>query len=655
MAVIKMMALTLIGPNEEMEAVARQMVLMGGFQPLPLDLLLNDRNLRSRVNTETGNPYDDLLLKLGAVWKVAGESAPDPFPVPLDESFTLERLSREVHGAAGKLELWERRREFLAEELEELEATRICVACLSDLGRSPRDLAETEFVPIFFGRTTDENFKRLEESAEGAPLLVIPLRSSGGNTWTLVITVPGYLEGTKKLLETIYFREYSLQGVAERLDPQNPLGTLETRISQHRKAMEALTRAGKHLLSDHRTEYETLFSRVYTMQRVYDLCKGRGEVSGLFVLSGWIPADTLDSVKETVGKEAPRSSLMVEESGTLPYPGIRVPTLLRNLPLVRAFQDVVGLYSLPSYGEIDPSFFVALSFCLFFGFMFGDVGHGLILILGALFLQKKRILKKSLATVMKSAGTMSVVFGFLYGSVFGLEDVIPALWLSPMKDMGKLLGISIGLGVGMVSLGMVLNMVARYREGDFGRLLFDGGGLTGLVFYWSAAGALFAGFAGISLPFPSWAVSAALVGLLAIMFLRDVLARTLLHQKKGAPGEEEPGFLHFFEVLHGLLSFLSNTASFVRLAAFALNHVGLSLAVLMLSEMVHELPGGLFFKVVILVLGNAVIVALEGLIVFIQTLRLEYYEFFSKFYRGGGKAFHPVRWNRPERARTTSS
>ena len=319
---------------------------------------------------------------------------------------------------------------------------------------------------------------------------------------------------------------------------------------------------------------------------------------------------------------------------------------------MRAFQDVVGLYSLPSYGEIDPSFFVALSFCLFFGFMFGDVGHGLILILGSLFLQKKRILKKSMATVMKAAGTLSVVFGFLYGSVFGLEDLIPALWLSPMKDMGKLLGISIGLGVGMVSLGMVLNMVSRYREGDFGRLLFDGGGLTGLVFYWSAAGALFAGFAGIKLPFPNWVVSAALVGLLAIMLLRDVLARTLLHQKKGE--HDEPGFLHFFEVLHGLLSFLSNTASFVRLAAFALNHVGLSLAVLMLSDMVHQLPGGFFFKVVILVLGNAVIVALEGLIVFIQTLRLEYYEFFSKFYRGGGKAFRPVGWDRSEKLRAST-
>lgn len=144
---------------------------------------------------------------------------------------------------------------------------------------------------------------------------------------------------------------------------------------------------------------------------------------------------------------------------------------------------------------------------------------------------------------------------------------------------------------------------------------------------------------GASLPGPPWAAWALPAALLAVIVLRDVLARVLLKQQTHG---EESGGLYAFEVLHNLMSFLSNTASFVRLAAFALNHVGLSLAVMMLSDMVRNLPGGILFKVVLLVTGNVVIVGLEGLIVFIQTLRLEYYEFFSKFYRGGGRAFRPV-------------
>lgn len=89
----------------------------------------------------------------------------------------------------------------------------------------------------------------------------------------------------------------------------------------------------------------------------------------------------MDHVRKMVEEKAPKSAILVEESKSLPYQGVRVPTFLRNLPLVRAFQDVVAMYSLPAYGEIDPSFFVAVSFCLFFGFMFGDVGHGLILLI----------------------------------------------------------------------------------------------------------------------------------------------------------------------------------------------------------------------------------------------------------------------------------
>jgi V/A-type H+-transporting ATPase subunit I len=112
----------------------------------------------------------------------------------------------------------------------------------------------------------------------------------------------------------------------------------------------------------------------------------------------------------------------------------------------------------------------------------------------------------------------------------------------------------------------------------------------------------------------------------------------------GPQEEAEGAVVHTFSVFHSLLSFLRNTASFVRLAAFALNHAGLSAAVFMLSDMVHSLPGGALFRAAVLLAGNAVIVGLEGLIVFIQTLRLEYYEFFSKFYQGGGAPFRPVTW-----------
>ncbi len=643
MAVMKMVALTMIGPDSEMEPVARQMVLTGGFQPLPLDLLVNDRTLRSKVTTETENPYDELLSKVTTVWKIAGEMIPEPSPVTLTKEFTLSAARLKVDQTSKRLEVWEKRRLVLTEEEELLTATKLFVEALEGTEFSPEELAEGKFLIPFFGRLSNENYQRLTESIEESAITVSELNIAGGNTWVLVLTVKGYEDATKKLLEAVYFKEFSLKSIAAELRGDDPLLQVNKRIANHQRAIKGLAKAAKDMLREHRSDYELLYSQLYTMQRVYDVCKGRGEVSGMYVLSGWIPADTLEVIKKTVEEEAPMTTVMVEETKDITYSGIRVPTLLQNNPLFRAFQDIVSMYSLPSYGEIDPSPIVAISFILFFGFMFGDIGHGLMILLGSSFLVKRGMMKRSFGQVMKSAAVSSMVFGGLYGSIFGLEDIIPALWLSPMHDTNKLLIVAICMGVFMISLGLVLNMITQYRAKDFGRLLFDGQGMAGLMLYWTMAALAAIYMTGTKIPEIAADIMWGGIGvMMLLMIFRDLLARYLLHQKD----EGESVVLNLFEIMHNLMSFVSNTASFVRLAAFALNHVGLSMAVIMLSEMVHSLPGGIVMKGIILVVGNIVIVCLEGLIVFIQTLRLEYYEFFGKFYKGGGNAFKPVGWKK---------
>ena len=643
MAVMKMVALTMIGPDSEMEPVARQMVLTGGFQPLPLDLLVNDRNLRSKVTTETENPYDELLAKVTTVWKIAGEMIPDPSPVTLTKEFTLTAARRKVDQTSKRLDVWEKRRVVLSEEEELLSATKLFVEALKGTEFGPGELAGGSFLVPFFGRLSNENYQRLTESSEESPIATNELTVINGNTWVIVLTVKGYEESTRKLLEAVYFKEFSLKDIASQLKGADPLTLVNKRIANHHRAIKGLAKAAKDMLREHRSEYELLYSQLYTMQRVYDVCKGRGEVSGMFVLSGWIPADTLAAIKKTVEDEAPMTTVMIEETKDISYSGIRIPTLLQNNPIFRAFQDIVSMYSLPSYGEIDPSPIVAISFILFFGFMFGDIGHGLMIFLGAMFMVKRGIMKRSFGQVIKSAAVSSMVFGVLYGSIFGMEDIIPALWLSPMHDTNKLLVIAICLGVFMISLGLVLNMIKQYRARDFGRLLFDGQGMAGLMLYWTMAALAAIYMTGTKIPELAADIMWGGIGvMMLLMIFRDVLARYLLHQK----GEGESAVLNIFEIMHHLMSFVSNTASFVRLAAFALNHVGLSMAVIMLSEMVHSLPGGIVMKGIILIIGNVVIVCLEGLIVFIQTLRLEYYEFFGKFYKGGGSEFKPVGWKK---------
>ena len=197
MAVMKMVALTMIGPDSEMEPVARQMVLTGGFQPLPLDLLVNDRNLRSKVTTETENPYDELLTKVTTVWKIAGEMIPDPSPVTLTKDFTLSAARRKVDQTSKRLEVWEKRRIVLSEEEELLSATKLFVEALKGTEFGPEVLAGGTFLVPFFGRLSNENYQRLTESSEESPIATNELTVINGNTWVIVLTVKGYEESTR--------------------------------------------------------------------------------------------------------------------------------------------------------------------------------------------------------------------------------------------------------------------------------------------------------------------------------------------------------------------------------------------------------------------------------------------------------------------------
>ena len=645
MAVMKMLALTMVGPREEMEPVARRMVLSGGFQPLPLDFLINDRNLRSRINTETNNPYDELLGKMSMVWRASGENIPDPEPVPLESEFSYRKARSLVEDAANKLQTWGKRKNTLIEELEQLEAAKVYIEALASLNMKPRELSDTQFALARFGRLSADNFTRLEETTLDAPLLSVELSRARDNVWILVFTVPGYKEGAGKILDAVYFREYSLTEITDRLSGEDPLGQVERGIEFRKRSIKGLEDAASNILNEKREEFEKLYSKLYSMQRVYDLCKGRGEIGGMYVLSGWIPEDTYEQIRDSIEKDAPRTAITVEQVKNIAASGVRIPTMLRNNKIVRAFQDIVGLYSIPSYGEVDPSPFVAITFILFFGFMFGDAGHGVLLWLAAAYLEHRRIFNKSLAYVMKCASCSSIVFGLLYGSFMGMEYERYALWLSPMKDTGTLFAVAIIFGVVMISAGMILNMVIRYRERDFGRLLFDGQGLAGLFVYWGAVTAIYISISGTRIPFPVAYLWYAIATVLILTLFRDTLARTLLRQHV----ESEARALQVFEVLNNLMNYFTNTASFVRLAAFALNHVALSFAVLLISSMMGNLPGGFILKALMYILGNIFIVGLEGLIVFIQVLRLEYYEFFGKFYRGGGHVFRPVTWKK-ERA-----
>jgi V/A-type H+-transporting ATPase subunit I len=270
-----------------------------------------------------------------------------------------------------------------------------------------------------------------------------------------------------------------------------------------------------------------------------------------------------------------------------------------------------------------------------YGMMFGDVGHGLIIAaLGLLINRRGRGLARSVGSVLGAAGLSGAVFGFLYGSFFGREGIIDAVWLNPLGSIMDLLIASIIGGIILINSGFIMHLVTAVKKKNWSDFFLESSGLAGIALYWGLLGGGYGSIRGI---IPGWLFFLSVFVPLLLLFFREPIVN-VIRRKKPAVEEGWGSFSvqSFFELFETVISFVSNTLSFVRLGAFAVAHAGLMHVVFSLSE-----TSGPLGRWIIIIIGSVIVIGLEGLIVGIQALRLEYYEFFGKFFSGGGKRFRP--------------
>jgi V/A-type H+-transporting ATPase subunit I len=638
-----MAGISFVGPKEEIERVGLRLLERGNFEPMSPEIMMEGRPLGARVRSFRSNRYDALLDRLEKLWIRAGAALPRKRLEGKFSQVSFSELEARVNEILETMSSWQRETERLEEEYEVWHAMLELSNALRETGRGMKSLARVPFGGFAVGTLTRDNWRRLLETSQASPFLAMPLIEEEPRITAVVFYGSDFQEGMSKIFSSVHMRVIPIQAEDGEEEPDATryrLEALEAKIANYRE-MPA------RYIAENRLELEKLYSLIYAKQRIYTLAQKRGELTDMTILSGWIPRIDYEDIFRMAVREGPHTMIMVEYGDTLAERGVELPTLLRNLPLIRRFQEIVRLYSLPAYNELDPTFVVALSFCLFFGFMFGDVGHGLLLVLGTWFMEKKGLMGNVFSSVLKIAGMSAIFFGLLYGSIFGSEEILTPLWISPMRDVNTLLPVSVGVGVLFLTLGICFHIQNAARHGEWGEVIFSPEGLAGLLFYWMAVAQVMAVSLGLSeITFSTNVFILLAVGLVLVMIFGNGLAKYFFH------GEtvDEGGVVHGFSIFHAMLNFVSNTASFVRLAAFALNHVGLSTAVFMLAQMVEHAPGGRIYHVFVLLLGQMLIVGLEGLIVFIQTLRLEYYEFFGKFYQGGGREFAPVLWEKKDSA-----
>lgn len=420
---------------------------------------------------------------------------------------------------------------------------------------------------------------------------------------------------------------------------------LDTRHREIHAGLDANKTAFQKLLSDNA-------SKIVAAKAALDACSGsfdirklaactQGDSNTFYILCGWMTEKDALAFQKDIQHDEKIFCLMDDQQAPAKK---KPPTKLRNPKLFKPFEMYVKMYGLPAYNELDPTWFVAITYSFIFGAMFGDVGQGLVLFLGGLLLYKTKHM--DLAGIISCAGVFSTFFGFMYGSLFGFEEVLHAIWLKPMTQMmdvplvGRLNAvfvIAIGFGMFLILVCMVFNIINSIRNKNVEKAWFDSNAVAGLVFYGSIVLTVGLFVSGKKLPATAVLIIMFAVPVLA-MFLKEPL--TNLVEKKAQIFPEQKGMFFvqsFFELFEVMLSYLSNTLSFLRIGAFAVSHAAMMEVVLMLAGATEG--GSPNWLVVIL--GNIFVCAMEGLIVGIQVLRLEYYEIFSRFYSGNGREFQP--------------
>jgi V/A-type H+-transporting ATPase subunit I len=518
------------------------------------------------------------------------------------------------------------------------------------VGMPVEALRSLRYVFLVSGFLPERNLARLRESLTRIPYLLTTAGTAGADGRLLVAALcqRAHQDVLERALRSAQFEPVELPAGLSGT-PEEGMAAVDQQLAAARQAAagcEAERRARASQLSD---ELRRLRG---WLQREQLLAEARGRMGyseRTALIIGWVPAVVgvrlEQALRSAIGT---RCVIQWSEPGALAevtHGRIPVPILLHNPVLIRPFERLVRNYGLPRYGEIEPTAVVAVGFLTMFGFMFGDVGQGLVLFAVGYFMYRRMFRYRDYAIILMECGVFATAFGFLYGSVFGIEHWIPALWLRPLEDITTLMQTAVAFGVVFLSVGLCLNLANAMQRRD-AAMLWQRNGLLFALAYWTAIGLAIRRLTGGpgTLSLGTVLVWLAIpVGVLLLRAPASVLLAARRERRRPDAAEVFAALVEsVVEVLDTVISSISNTATFIRLAAFALSHAGLFMATFSVADAVSHTAGGTIGAVLVIVVGNVVIIGLEGLIVSIQSIRLEYYEFFSKFYSGGGEEYRPL-------------
>ncbi len=637
MAIEKMRLVSITSDLEHMNEVLSRFITLSNFHPEPAGKFVDRVHGLTCLNDP--NPYEDMISQIKDMAAQMGHELVFQ-DVKIEEEVMRDNLHA-LEEVADKYKQALSVKKELEDLIQENKDAMTQMENLEGLDISLDDIFSCRYIKVRFGRLPLDSVEKLRYYNK--PYIFRSFNKDSVYSWCMYMTTPRYEGEVDNMFSSLYFERIRIPEFVHG-EPEKAIENLTREIEDDQHQLNHVDDVMNSIVSENAKKLNTTYSILYKLNTIFEARKFVVCLGERFSITGFVAKSDVSDVMD-VYKDM-KNDVEIEDRPPHSDKRLTPPTKLKNGWLTRPFSFFVEMYGVPAYEDIDPTPFVAISYLLLFGIMFGDLGQGLLLSLVGFIIYRKK--GWALAAIAQRIGVMSAFFGVIYGSVFGNEELLNPFYQSVFNLEGKpievldanftmtLLMAAVAIGVVLICTCIILNIVIQLRRKNYGEAFFSHNGVAGFVFYTSIIIGVAAMLSGYSV-FSLWYVILLIVVPLLLVFLKEPISHKLAKKQLFPEGFGSFFMENFFELFEVILSYVSNTMSFLRVGGFVLSHAGMMLVVMTLAEMV-----GPSFSWLVIIFGNVFVMCMEGLIVGIQVLRLEFYEQFSRYFDGKGIPFESI-------------
>lgn len=634
MAVEKMKLLSILGPYEDLDRVIGVCIDSGSFQPENASGFMGDSEGFSYINEE--NPYSFRLMKIKEIYSHFGKTpgfTADCSGVDLDEA------NRRIDALYETIKTIKDHDSLVSTKIGDLKRAIEQLSHFEHMDINLDDVFNCDYIRVRFGRLPFDGFEKLKKYNKDISSIFYPDSSDDVGYWGMYVTPIDKADEADRVYASLFFERMRLPSYGG--TPQATLAHLREELKDLEESKKEIDESDDIYFDEHTELFGLYYSKIKVLHDSFEVRKYAAKYHGSFFLAGWVPKSAEKALEKGLHKI---DGVEVESAEPKDVKRLTPPTKLKNSILSRAYTFFTEIYGVPSYNEVDPTGLIAVVYTLLYGIMFADLGQGFALAIVGFLMYKLKGMR--LGKILIPCGISGMIFGTAFGSVFGYENLLDPMFHAlgfeekPIEIMSSALMfivVSIVLGVAIIIISMLFNVFSSIKKRDFGSAIFGHNGICGIVLYSSLILLLINMFMKLGINTKALATGGILVPIILI-FLKTPLGELVCGRKPKIESISDFVIENFFELFEVILSYMSNTLSFLRVGAFVLIHA----CMMSTFSALAGITGGVA-AIIIMAFGNVFVIALEGLLVGIQVLRLNFYEIFSRFYDGDGIPFNPVK------------